>query len=139
MAATLDLHSRRVKFILALSLAIGVGVTVWPYAFLDMRASPYTANFWQCADCSQTMKGLRNGVSIFLSTGYCIGTVIAMLLNAVLPEDAGVEMLGDKIDEAGVDETNKTGKLVDGEEEADEEEVDVKKDSADPLGTEIEA
>jgi len=85
------------------------------------------------------MKGLRNGVSIFLSTGYCIGTVIAMLLNAVLPEDAGVEMLGDKIDEAGVDETNKTGKLVDGEEEADEEEVDVKKDSADPLGTEIEA
>lgn len=39
LAATLDLHSRRVKFIMALSLAVGVGVTVWPFAFIDMRAS----------------------------------------------------------------------------------------------------
>lgn len=92
LAATLDLHSRRVKFIMALSLAIGVGVTVWPYAFLDMRASPYTANFWSCEDCDETLKGLRNGVSIFLSTGYCVGTVAAMILNAILPADPGVAM-----------------------------------------------
>jgi uracil-xanthine permease len=70
LANQCDLHSRRTKFIFALSLAIGVGVTVWPYAFLDMRASGYTAAFWTCADCSNAMKGLRNGVSIFLSTGY---------------------------------------------------------------------
>ena len=111
LASTLDLHSRRVKFIMALSLAVGVGVTVWPYAFLDMRGSPYTANFWQCADCSETMKGVRNGVSIFLSTGYCIGTVFAMILNALLPEDAGVHIPG-KDDDEDVDKTNVTEKPV---------------------------
>mmetsp|Transcript_22634 Transcript_22634/g.53383 ORF Transcript_22634/g.53383 Transcript_22634/m.53383 type:complete len:387 (+) Transcript_22634:155-1315(+) len=92
LASSLDLHSRRIKFIMALSLAIGVGVTVWPFAFQDMRASSYTANFWRCANCSDRKKGIRNGLSIFLSTGYCIGTVVAMLLNAILPEDAGVDM-----------------------------------------------
>lgn len=70
LANQCGLHKRRTKFIFALSLAIGVGVTVWPYAFQDMRASGYTAAFWTCKDCSNGMKGLRNGVSIFLSTGY---------------------------------------------------------------------
>lgn len=95
LAATIELSSRRNKFILALSLAIGVGVTVWPFAFQDMRGSSYTANFWRCDDCSETMKGVRNGVSIFLSTGYCVGTVVAMLLNAILPADAEVKYFGD--------------------------------------------
>lgn len=90
LTGNIDLHSRRNKFILAFSLAIGVGVTVWPYAFQDRRASPYTAHFWTCDDCSDTMKGVRNGISIFLSTGYCVGTVVAMLLNAILPEDAEI-------------------------------------------------
>jgi hypothetical protein len=53
-----------------------------------MRGSSYTAHFWTCEDCSDTLKGVRNGVSIFLSTGYCIGTVMAMLLNFIIPEDA---------------------------------------------------
>lgn len=92
LASSLDLHSRRMKFIMALSLAVGVGVTVWPFAFQDQRASSYTANFWRCTNCSETLQGFRNGLSIFLSTGYCIGTVVAMLLNAVLPEDSGVDM-----------------------------------------------
>lgn len=82
--------SRRNRFILAFSLALGVGVTVWPYAFLDRRASGYTAAFWRCDDCTNGMKGLRNGVSIFLSTGYCIGTVTAILLNGLLPDDPEV-------------------------------------------------
>ena len=80
---------------MALSLAIGTGVTVWPYAFIDMRASNYTANFWRCADCSDALKGLRNGIAIFLSTGYCVGTVVAILLNTILPEDAQVVKVGD--------------------------------------------
>ena len=103
LASTLDIHSRRVKFIMACSLAIGVGVTVWPFAFQDMRASAYTANFWRCSDCNDTVKGLRNGVSIFLSTGYCVGTVVAMLLNFILPEDAGVNVAGVEDDEDEVD------------------------------------
>lgn len=91
LANNCGLHKRRTKFIFALSLAIGVGVTVWPYAFQDMRASGYTAAFWTCGDCSNAMKGLRNGVSIFLSTGYCVGTVVAMLLHFILPEDTDTE------------------------------------------------
>lgn len=91
LAGDIDLvGSRRNRFIMALSLALGVGVTVWPYAFADRRASSYTAQFWPCDDCDNTMKGLRNGVVIFLSTGYCIGTVTAMLLNAIIPSDAEV-------------------------------------------------
>jgi len=85
-----DLESRRNRFIMAFSMALGVGVTVWPYAFLDRRASPYTAAFWQCADCSLGLKGLRNGVSIFLSTGYCIGSVTAIVLNTMLPCDVEI-------------------------------------------------
>eukprot|EP00977_Amphora_coffeiformis_P000775 scaffold162_cov176-Amphora_coffeaeformis.AAC.35 len=99
LAATLDLHSRRIKFIMALSLAIGVGVTVWPFAFQDLRGSSYTANFWRCADCSDSKKGLRNGLSIFLSTGYCVGTVVAMFLNFILPEDAGMAVPEDEEEE----------------------------------------
>ena len=87
LTGSIDMHSRRNKFIMALSLAIGVGVTVYPWAFQDLRASAYTANFWRCDDCSETLKGVRNGVSIFLSTGYCVGTVFAMILNAILPSD----------------------------------------------------
>lgn len=91
LANACDLQSRRTRFILAMSLCVGVGVTVWPYAFQDLRGSSYTARFWTCADCSDAMKGLRNGVSIFLSTGYCVGTVIAMVLNFILPEDSPIE------------------------------------------------
>lgn len=90
LSSQLDMSSRRVKFIMAVSLALGVGVTVWPFAFKDQRGSPYTANFWPCTDCSETMQGLRNGVSIILSTGYCIGSISAMFLNALLPEDPGM-------------------------------------------------
>jgi len=81
---------------MAISLAIGTGVTVWPYAFIDLRASNYTANFWRCEDCSDALKGLRNGISIFLSTGYCVGTVVAILLNLILPQDAQVIKTGER-------------------------------------------
>ena len=73
------------EYISALSFVVGVTVSVWPYALFDTRASPYTAAFWECGDCSDTVKGIRIGVSIFLSTGYCVGSVVAILLNALLP------------------------------------------------------
>jgi len=89
-----NLDSRRNRFIISFALALGVGVTIWPYAFLDRRGSPYTAPFWTCSDCSPTMQGLRNGVSIFLSTGYCIGSVSAMVLNGILPLDSDLSYSG---------------------------------------------
>lgn len=95
IAATCDLSSRRNKFILAMGMAFGVGVSVYPFAYLDQRASPYTANFWRCGDCEPALQGLRNGLSIFMSTGYCVGTAVAMFLNAILPVDAEVVYLDD--------------------------------------------
>lgn len=99
LTSSIDLTSRRNKFIMALSLAFGVGVTVWPYAFLDRRGSSYTAHFWTCENCTDALKGLRNGISIFLSTGYCIGTVVAMLLNSILPDDQEVAHLEEDKDD----------------------------------------
>jgi len=123
LSGQLDLHSRRVKFIMALSLAIGVGVTVFPYAFQDQRGSPYTANFWRCDDCSEVQKGVRNGISIFLSTGYCVGTVVAMLLNAILPEDAAVNYTEHGTDVDVTQPSKKLDDVVDDSvEESDEKE-----------------
>ena len=114
---------------MALSLAVGVGVTVFPFAFQDMRASSYTANFWRCTNCNDTIRGLRNGVSIFLSTGYCIGTVLAILLNFILPEDPpvigddeeeeGEEDLKLAIEEGAVEKEETAVKKVDAEEEVE--------------------
>jgi xanthine/uracil permease len=121
LTRSVDMDSRRNKFILALSLAIGVGVTVWPYAFLDRRASPYTAAFWTCEDCSDTLKGVRNGVSIFLSTGYCVGTVVAMMLNAILPEDSEIDY-GDKLP-VDPDPTEPTIRKIEAEKGDDDDET----------------
>ncbi|KAL7540654.1 hypothetical protein ACHAXR_012734 [Thalassiosira sp. AJA248-18] len=117
----LNVKNRRIRFISSLSLAVGIGVTVWPYAFLDMRGSSYTAAFWECKDCTETMKGFRNGVSIFLSTGYCIGSVIAIFLNLILPEDPEKD-----VEEEDVDLTVKY--------EKDIEKSDVEKSSPEDTG-----
>jgi xanthine/uracil permease len=132
LTGNIDLHSRRNKFIMAYSLALGVGVTVWPFAFQDRRASPYTAWFWTCEDCSDTIKGIRNGVAIFLSTGYCVGTVVAMLLNAILPEDLTIsynkEFIHDEDDLALTEERNAAKALED--DEANEPEKESKEASS---------
>jgi uracil-xanthine permease len=95
-----DLTSRRNRFIVGMSMALGLGVLVFPYAFLDQRASPYTAGFWPCGECSDTVKGVRNAVMIFFSTGYCVGPMTSIFLNCILPEDGLImrenDVLGDK-------------------------------------------
>jgi NCS2 family nucleobase:cation symporter-2 len=67
------------------------------------------------------MQGVRNGISIFLSTGYCVGTVIAMLLNTILPADVPVAYADDE-DLALEDDTeadpSKAKELQDAPEEA---------------------
>lgn len=118
----LNVKSRRIRFISALSLCVGVGVTIWPFAFQDMRGSSYKAAFWECSDCSETMKGFRNGVSIFLSTGYCIGSVIAIILNAILPEDAEEYVEEGNVHWSQIGQKSENFKDVE-KEEADEEEI----------------
>jgi len=94
--ATVDLNSRRNRVILGISLGVGVGVAMTPQIFNDMRDSPYGARFWPCFEdphletgstCTDTEKGVRNAVMLFLGTPYCIGSVLALLMNLILPAD----------------------------------------------------
>lgn len=92
-----DLNSRRNRIILAISMGIGLGVAMVPNVFSDYRASPGWSTFWPCTgpfrdgdDCSASEQGVRDGILIFLSTPYCIGTVLALILNIILPEDMEV-------------------------------------------------
>eukprot|EP00929_Paragymnodinium_shiwhaense_P059267 TRINITY_DN29685_c0_g1_i1.p2 TRINITY_DN29685_c0_g1~~TRINITY_DN29685_c0_g1_i1.p2 ORF type:complete len:128 (-),score=38.80 TRINITY_DN29685_c0_g1_i1:365-748(-) len=70
-----------------------------PHIFNDMRDSPYGARFWPCfedsflesgSNCSDSEKGVRNAVMLFLGTPYCIGSVLAMIMNLILPADMEV-------------------------------------------------
>jgi NCS2 family nucleobase:cation symporter-2 len=97
VVAKADLNSRRNRIILAISMGIGLGVTAVPWIFGDQRASPGTAPFWSCTgpfreggDCSKGERSIRDGIIILLTTPYSIGTLLAMLLNAILPEDMEV-------------------------------------------------
>ena len=89
-----DLTSRRNRMILAISLGVGIGVAIVPGIFADMRASYGTSPFFPCRgpfrtekDCTKGEQGVRDGIVQFLSTPYCVGTVLAILMNAILPPD----------------------------------------------------
>ena len=97
VTSSADLTSRRNRVILAISMGVGLGVAMVPNIFADFRASEGTAPFWPCSGafrdgdaCTAGEKGVRDGFIIFLSTPYCVGTVLALLLNLILPEDMEV-------------------------------------------------
>ena len=101
-----DLNSRRNRIILAISMGVGLGVTAIPWIFGDLRASAGTAPFWPCTgpfreggDCNKGERGIRDGILILLTTPYSIGTVLAMLLNAILPTD--MEVVGYSSNDGG--------------------------------------
>lgn len=68
--------TRRDRFILAVASAIGLGVVIVPNALKSFIPEA----------SSSAVQGLRQGVVIILSTGYSIGSLIAMLLNFALPQ-----------------------------------------------------
>lgn len=69
--------NRRDRFIAAASLSIGLGVVIVPTAF----------TFFMPSSDNEAVQALIDGVIIILSTGYCIGALIASLLNAILPHE----------------------------------------------------
>ncbi len=76
-AAAGDRLTRRNRVILAFSLSLGVGVSLVPQ---------WAANaLWPCTGCSEGVHGLRDAVIIVLEEGFCIGALIAIFLNLVLP------------------------------------------------------
>ena len=107
VVAKADLNSRRNRIILAVSMGIGLGVAAVPWIFADQRGGGNAgyAPFWACTgpfrhyggDCTKGESSIRDGVVLFLSTPYCIGTILAMFLNAILPVD--MEVIGYGADE----------------------------------------
>lgn len=75
---TLD---RRTRFILACSMALGVGVEL----------VPQWANYWLwpvTPDMSSGVKGIRDAIILILSTSFCLGAVVAFILNLIMPHEA---------------------------------------------------
>ena len=94
VVAQSDLNSRRNRMTLALSMGLGLGVAMVPSVVGDYRDSYGTTAFWPCrgafrdgAVCSDSERAIRDGVVIFLGTPYCIGTVVAIIMNLILPKD----------------------------------------------------
>ena len=69
--------NRRDRFILAISLSVGLGVVCVPNAF----------SFFIRSARNETADSLRRGVQLILSSGYTIGAILAVFLNIVLPEE----------------------------------------------------
>lgn len=99
--------TRRNRFIIAMAMSIGVGVTIVPqWANSANGLWPLDPNM------SAGLRGLRSTVIIILSTGYAIGTLIAMFLHLILPvteeDNASVRAVrlyhADKVDELVAEE-----------------------------------
>lgn len=77
---SMNFITRRNRFIIAMAMSIGVGVTIVP----QWAASPN--GLWPLdPNMSAGLRGLRSTIVIILSTGYAIGTLIAMFLHLILP------------------------------------------------------
>ncbi|KAG7340888.1 xanthine permease [Nitzschia inconspicua] len=72
---------RRSRFIMAVSSAFGIGTIVVPQWFRN-------GNFLDCPTIeSPAVRGLCDAAVLTLGTGYAIGCLVALFLNAVLPEE----------------------------------------------------
>ncbi|KAI7906531.1 permease family-domain-containing protein [Cokeromyces recurvatus] len=74
--------TRRERFIVTCSLALGMGVTLVP--------SWFTHVFSYSGD-NAALKGLLSAVETIVDTGYCIGSLMAIFLNLVIPAEWGPE------------------------------------------------
>lgn len=68
--------TRRDRFILACAFAVGMGVVVVPEAFTTFIPEA----------SGEVLSGLRQGIVIILTTGYSIGSLVAIILNFALPQ-----------------------------------------------------
>mmetsp|Transcript_39251 Transcript_39251/g.111119 ORF Transcript_39251/g.111119 Transcript_39251/m.111119 type:complete len:590 (-) Transcript_39251:291-2060(-) len=71
--------TRRIRFIVAISMAFGLGVTIVP---------DWTANLLPCDSITNGgLAGLCSGAELTISTGYAIGCLSALILHAIMPSD----------------------------------------------------
>ncbi|KAF9366663.1 hypothetical protein BGX34_011058 [Mortierella sp. NVP85] len=70
--------TRRDRFIVSAAISLGLGVSLIPNAL---------THFVSYNGTSSVLQGLADSVNIILSTGFCVGAIIAIVLNQLLPED----------------------------------------------------
>jgi NCS2 family nucleobase:cation symporter-2 len=72
--------TRRQRFIIACALAFGLGVSFVPqWAENNLWPEPENA--------SSVVLGIRLAVLLILETGFCIGALVAFLLNLIIPDE----------------------------------------------------
>eukprot|EP00878_Enallax_costatus_P037632 GHUV01042530.1.p1 GENE.GHUV01042530.1~~GHUV01042530.1.p1 ORF type:complete len:133 (+),score=36.79 GHUV01042530.1:485-883(+) len=78
--------TRRNRFIVACALAMGLGVTMVPqWAENNLWPEPP-------AGSSAALSSVRLAVMLILETGFCVGAVVAFILNLIMPyESAAIE------------------------------------------------
>lgn len=79
---SIDGFSRRNRFILAVSLGLGLGVTIRP-GFATNNLWPITAGM------STGVRSLRDSVIVILENGFTLGCVAAIALHLLLPLESG--------------------------------------------------
>lgn len=90
--------NRRERFILAISGSFGIGTITVPQWFNN-------TNFLNCPVIeSPAARGVCDAVVLTLSTGYAVGCLVALILNAVLPAEEDEEI---PVHDVVVDETHK--------------------------------
>jgi len=102
--------TRRNRFIMSMAFAFGVGVTIVP----QWAGSPL--GLWPLdPTASAALRGLRSTVLIILTTGYAIGTLVAIFLHLILPynqEDMSMMRSVTLKDAQFLDESVKAGKMA---------------------------
>ena len=76
--------TRRDRFIATTSLALGLGVTLCPGWFSHV----FTYN-----GDNENLLGFLSAVETVVDTGYCIGSLTAIFLNLVVPQEWGPETM----------------------------------------------
>lgn len=76
--------TRRDRFIITCSLALGLGVTLVP--------SWFTHVFKYSGD-NAALKGFLSAIETIVDTGYCIGSLMSIFLNLVIPAEWGPETM----------------------------------------------
>jgi len=90
--------TRRIRFILAISLSFGLGVTIWP---------AWTSNVFKCDTIENDgVSGLCEGAKLTVTTGYAIGCIVALILHGVIPKDTEGED-DESVSKEGLEEAHK--------------------------------
>ncbi|GAA5805586.1 permease family-domain-containing protein [Helicostylum pulchrum] len=74
--------TRRDRFIVTCSLALGLGVTLVPTWFTHV---------FKYDGGNEALKGFLSAIETIINTGYCIGSLLAIFLNLVVPPEWGPE------------------------------------------------